>query len=289
MSTATVLDLGSGRAELRLPSGPLPALADLRELLAAAFAAPDLRCVAAYVAVDAWEVRHLLHAAGFSGDGMLRDWLPGPDGGRSDAWVGTLLREDPLEPPHPWLVVPELEAGGLVLRPWRESDVPRIVEGCADAETQRWLGQVPSPYTPDAARTWLRQTAERLAAGTAMNWAVVDPADEQGPDRALGSVGWFDLTEGVDCEVGYWTHPDARGRRVAARATEAVVAYAFDTLGVRRVRAFAAVGNTASRRVIEACGFELYGVERLGAWTRAGHVDMALYDRMAASEPDATS
>ncbi|MBC9733676.1 GNAT family N-acetyltransferase [Nocardioides marmotae] len=280
MSNVAVLDLGGGRAELRLPPGALPALTDLRAVVADAFTAPDLHCLAAYVAVDSWAERRLLHETGFARDGVLRDWLPGPDGRRAHAWVGTVLRDDPLEPPHPWPEVPELEAGGLLLRPWRDADVPRIVEGCADAESQRWLGQMPAAYTSDAARAWLQDSAERVAEGTAMNWAVVDPGDPDGPDLALGSVGWFDLTAGVDCEVGYWTHPDARGRGVARRATEAVVAHAFGTLGVRRVRAFAAVDNVASRRVIEACGFELYGIERLGAWVRDGHVDMALYDRM---------
>lgn len=276
-----VLDLGGGRAELVLPPGPLPAVGDLRDLLATAFAAPDLRCVVAYAAVGSWEVRRLLHAVGFSGDGVVRGWLPGREDDRDDAWVGTLLRGEPLEPPHTWLVVPELEADGLGLRPWRESDVPRIVEGCADEDSQRWLGQLPAPYTPASARAWLHQTEERLAAGTAMNWAVVDPTGPDHADAVLASVGWFDLSPGVDCEVGYWVHPGARGRRVATRATEAVVRHVLAALGVRRVRGAAAVDNVGSRRVLEACGFELYGVERLGAWVRDARADLALYDRVA--------
>lgn len=283
--TPVLLDRGEGRAELVLSPGSLPPAGAVRELVAGGWADPRLRCVVAYVAVDAWDARRLLHDCGFSGDGTLRGWLPD---GAGDAWVGMLLRDEPMEPPHRWLDVPELAADGLLLRPWRDSDVPRIVEGCADPVTQRWLGQLPAPYTADSARTWLHQSAERLAAGTAMNWAVVVPAGpdhdpHHDPDAVLASVGWFDLAEGVDCEVGYWVHPEARGRRVATRATEAVVRWAFDVLGVRRVKAFAAVDNTGSRRVLEACGFELYGVERLGAWVREDHVDMALYDRMAAT------
>ncbi|HEU4811398.1 MAG TPA: GNAT family N-acetyltransferase, partial [Nocardioides sp.] len=120
-------------------------------------------------------------------------------------------------------------------------------------------------------------TMERQASGTAMNWAVVDPAD----DVVLASVGWFNYTPDVECEVGYWTHPEARGRRVATRATAAVVRYAVEELGVRRVTAFAGVDNVGSRRVIEANGFRQYAVERLGAWVRDGREDMALYDLLA--------
>ncbi|WKN47743.1 GNAT family N-acetyltransferase [Nocardioides sp. Arc9.136] len=277
--TPVLVDRGEGRAELVLPPGPLPTPDDVRGLLVAAFGAPDLRCVVAYVAVDAWPVRRLLHELGFAGDGVLRGWLP--DG--ADAWTGTLLRGEPPAPRRPWPVVPELAAEGLLLRPWRATDVPRIVEGCADRDTQAWLGQMPSPYTEESARAWLHQVEERLAAGTAVNWAVVDPADPADPDGSpvLGSVGWFGLVEGVDCEIGYWVHPDARGRRVATRALRAVAAHAFATLDVRRVRACAAAGNAASRRVIEACGFTQYGVDPLGAWTRAGREPLALYDLAA--------
>ena len=55
-------------------------------------------------------------------------------------------------------------------------------------------------------------------------------------------------------------------------------AYAFDHLGVRRVRAFAALENAASRHVIESAGLTQTGIERLGTVLRTGPADMALYD-----------
>ena len=44
-----------------------------------------------------------------------------------------------------------------------------------------------------------------------------------------------------------------------------MVGHVFETLGVKRVTAYAAVDNVASRRVIERVGFRLYGIERYGA------------------------
>jgi RimJ/RimL family protein N-acetyltransferase len=101
-------------------------------------------------------------------------------------------------------------------------------------------------------------------------------------------VLWFHWTPGVECEIGYWVHADARGRGLATKSTRLAVSHIFETLGVKRVTAFAAVDNTASRRVIEACGFRQYGVERYGAQVRDDWVDMALYD-VTASEWAATS
>ena len=46
-----------------------------------------------------------------------------------------------------------------------------------------------------------------------VTWAIADPDD----DRILGTVLWFNWTPEVECEVGYWTHPDARGRGLATQ------------------------------------------------------------------------
>ncbi len=91
----------------------------------------------------------------------------------------------------------------------------------------------------------------------------------------------FDV-DPVDCEIGYWTHPEARGRGVMRAAMPVVTSWAFDELGVQRVRAVAALTNTASRHVIEASGFRQTGEERLGTVLRSGLADVALYDVLAA-------
>jgi len=280
--TISLRNEGDGRAEIAYGSHPWVRGTGvmeraLRLMLEWGFNERGLRTVIWLANEGNWPSRKVAWRLGFTFEGSLRRWLP-QRGELRNAWVGTLLRDDPMEPQKPWLTSPVLEADGLRLRPWRDTDVPRIVEACSEAVTQRWLGQLPAPYDVQAGEDFLASTRLRAANGEAMNWAVVDPADD---DAVLASVGWFNWTPNVECEVGYWTHPDARGRRVATRATAAVVRYALEELGVQRVMAFAAVDNVASRRVIEACGFTQYGVERLGAWVRDGREDMALYDVLA--------
>ena len=279
--TISLRNEGEGIAEIAFGSHPAARGTGaieraLRLLVAWGFDEQGLRTIVWRANRGNWASRKLAWRLGFSFDGTVRQWLP-HRGELRDGWVGTLLRDEPREPRSTWLDVPTLEADGLRLRPWRGSDVPRIVEGCSDPVTERWLGQIPAPYGEADALAWLESTMERQASGTAMNWAVVDPAD----DVVLASVGWFNHTPEVEAEVGYWTHPEARGRRVATRATAAAVRYCVEVLGVRRVTAFAAVDNVGSRRVIEANGFTQYAVERLGAWVRDGREDMALYDLLA--------
>ena len=152
--------------------------------------------------------------------------------------------------------------------------MPRIVEACSDLRTQTWLGAMPEPYGEADALAWLEHQRENRAAGNGVAWAVVDPAD----DLALSSISFFELVPEIECEIGYWAHPDARGRGVTTRAMAEVLRYAFEDLGVRRVSAGAAVDNTASRHVIEANGLTSFGTERLGTVVRGGRADIEWYD-----------
>jgi len=220
-----------------------------------------------------WPSRKLAWRLGFRIEGTIRAALA-QRGELRDAWVGTLLATDDREPKGRWLEVPVLDGDGIRLRPWRESDVPRIVEACSDERTRQWLGRLPEPYDESEARAWLEHQSAGLADGQRVEWAVVDPAD----DVALASISFFDYRPEVELEIGYWAHPDARGRGVVTRAMGRVIEYAFDDLGVRRVMAGAAVDNAASRHVIEANGLVAWGTERLGTEVSGGRTDCVFYD-----------
>ena len=52
--------------------------------------------------VGDWPTRRVAWRAGFRVEGTLRAELAQRDGIRRDAWVGTLLRDDPRAPSQPW-------------------------------------------------------------------------------------------------------------------------------------------------------------------------------------------
>jgi RimJ/RimL family protein N-acetyltransferase len=279
--TVSLRHEGDGRAEIAFGSHPAVrgrgvVERALRLLLVWGFEERGLQTVAWWAQRGNWASRKVAWRLGFSIEGTVRHWLP-QRGELVDAWVGTLLRDDPRQPRTTWLPCPVIEAHGLVLRPITVADATRIVEGCADPETQRWLGQLPAPYSLDDALAYVESRSEMHALGNGETWAVTEPGD----DTLLGTVGWFNHTAGVECEIGYWTHPDARGRGLTRRALAVVTDHAFGVLGVRRVTCHAATGNTASLRVIERAGFRRYGVERLGALVREGRADLVLHDVLA--------
>lgn len=228
-----------------------------------------------------WASRRLAWRLGFSLDGTVRRWLS-QRGELLDAWVGALTVSDKREPRNDWFDVPVIHGRQVLLRGYRDGDADRVRQACSDERTQYWLRDMPSPYTFDDARAYLETRKEQLAGGTGITWAITDPES----DGLLGTISLFDLKPGFEAEIGYWSHPEARGRGVMTQACGLVTRHAFipaedGGLGLQRVTIQAGVANTASRRVIEANGFTLYGIERRGTRLRDGTLmDTACYDQL---------
>lgn len=275
---------GEGRAEISYGAHPWSrgrgyVVRALELLLAWGFAEKELRTVLWRANKGNWASRKVAWRLGFSFDGTVRQWLP-QRGELRDAWYGALTSDDERRPRHPWYDVPRVQGERVVLRALRESDVPRIVEACSDERTSYWLTQMPSPYTEQDARDWLEEIREMRATGAGIAWAVADPGD----DRLLGVVAAFDLTPDGSAEVGYWMHPDARGRGCATEATRLTLRHCFVAeddggLGRRRLKAYAAEGNRASAWVLADSGFVETGRQRQAKQLRDGtFVDLVHHD-----------
>ncbi|HET7386255.1 MAG TPA: GNAT family N-acetyltransferase [Nocardioidaceae bacterium] len=282
--TVELRDEGEDRAEIAYGSHPWARgrgimEAALRLLLDWGFGERGVRTMIWWANRGNWASRRLAWRLGFSMDGTLRRWLP-QRGELLDAWVGVLLADDARSPRTPWLDVPRIVGRHVVLRAPEERDDAAVVEACSDERTAHWLAHMPSPYTVDDARSFREQTMERQIAGTAIRWSAADPET----DTVLGNISLFDIKPGREAEIGYWTHPAARGRGLMSESCALVVRHAFvdeddGGLGLRRLILFAAVDNVASRHVAESVGFVRIGTERHGTELRDGSLtDTACYD-----------
>ena len=199
------------------------------------------------------------HATGFTLHGTTPGMLL--ERGRVlDAWTGSIRFGDAPVARHPWAESVVLESERVRLRPYGEADLPRIVEACSDAETRRWLSWLPHPYTEADARTFVNHTIWKAALGVEATWAVADLAT----DELVGNVAVMDM-RGVDPtagEIGYWMHPDARGRGLMTEATRMAVEHAFTGLDRRRLTLYAGADNTPSNAVALAAGFHRFGTQR---------------------------
>lgn len=201
------------------------------------------------------------HATGFTLHGITPGILH-ERGQVLDAWTGSIRFGDAPYPRTSWAEATVLESERLRLRPFAEADIPRLVEACSDAVSRRFLAHLPRPYTDATARGYLDDCLWQAALGAKATWAIAD----RDSDIALGNIAVMDMlgVGGDSGEIGYWLHPDARGRGVMTEATRLVVDHALDPDGLdrRRLTLYAAADNRASNAVAEAAGFSYYGTQR---------------------------
>lgn len=106
---------------------------------------------------------------------------------------------------------------------------------------------------------------------------------------ALANVGVVKLA-GTLGEIGYWAHPEARGRGVVTAAVGLVVRHAFTPieyggLGRHRLELTAAKGNKASQHVALANGFTQSGIRRQASLRRDGtREDLLLFDLLESDD-----
>lgn len=227
-------------------------------------------------------------ACGFRFHGGVPAYSP-QRGDLRDAWLASLRPDDDSTPRTTWWQVPVLEGERVRLRPHTTDDLPRMVEASSDPVTRHWLPMMPHPYTPDDARSFIARCRLQESLGQRVTWAVAD----RETDQLLADVGLFRLDDEMcpgTAEIGYGSHPDARGRGVVTEAVRLALAHAFTPeseggLGRHRVQLGSSWNNTGSRRVAERTGFTQVGHFRLDGIVGVGNdrvlEDGAWYDLLA--------
>ena len=155
--------------------------------------------------------------------------------------------------------MPELPDHLLPVRlvPLGDEHLPDVATMVADPEVVRFT-RFPAPLPPGFIAQWYARYRDGRADGTCRAFAVVDAAD-----AFLGLALAVRIDEEArEAELGYMLAPGARGRGIATQALCQLSAWAFDTLGARRLQLLISVENQASSRVAKRAGFVLEGVLR---------------------------
>jgi RimJ/RimL family protein N-acetyltransferase len=170
------------------------------------------------------------------------------------------------------LHVPLLTDGVVRLRPWRDSDVPAMLQAFGDPWFQQFSDW--APRTPAQAHAYLVRREQGRRDGREIDLAVV-AADA---DTVLGGASLNDLhPTHLRAAVGYWLAPGARGRGAATRAVRLLAGWAFGDLGLARLELSCGPDNRASQRVAERCGFSREGVLRSHLAFKGGRRDTVLF------------
>ncbi len=155
-----------------------------------------------------------------------------------------------------------LETTRLVLRPFQPKDWQAVMALFSDTAVSRWTFSL---ATSSDAYRWLRQQmAQRdgvsLAivlrqSGNLIGWICSEPESRPPFTPALQAV------EG-EIALRYALASAHWGRGYMTEAVQAVINYNFTVLKAPQVTADCALGNEASRRVMEKAGMVYAGIEK---------------------------
>jgi RimJ/RimL family protein N-acetyltransferase len=146
--------------------------------------------------------------------------------------------------------IPVLETKRLALRAPRLEDAKMVAAMANDRRIAENTARIPHPYKVTDAKTFIG-AANKTAGETVFLITLRD-------STILGACG-IAMQEQAP-EIGYWLGVPYWGQGYATEALHAVIDYAFTEFDHEFLNAGARVTNSASRRVLEKCGFQWTGV-----------------------------
>ena len=146
----------------------------------------------------------------------------------------------------------QLNTERLILRPWRESDLPDFYEYASVDGVGQMAGWQPHKSVEESA------SILKMFIDGKKTFAVVLKEN----NKAIGSVGIEKLSTEIDGyenmtgrELGYVLNKDYWGQGLMPEAVKAVINYCFETAGCDYLLCSCSPQNIQSARVIEKCGF----------------------------------
>jgi len=144
-----------------------------------------------------------------------------------------------------------IETERLILRGWRQEDIPPLLAICQDPEVVRFLGQ---PQTPkEIEQAIARQEAQRARLGHCY-WAAWDKDNRE----LIGFCGLSAGPAGTPIEgaidIGWRLRSDRWGKGYAKEAAMASLAWGFANLGIKEIWSITVPANKRSWGLMERLG-----------------------------------
>jgi len=167
---------------------------------------------------------------------------------------------------------PTLTTERLILRPCVAGDADAIQRLVSDVEIARNTLMIPHPYPEGGAAEWIGKHAARVDDSEEIVFGVV----ERESGEIVGVIGLVPKKHNR-AEIGYWIGVPYWGRGYASEAARAVIAYAFENLGLNRVEAAHFSRNPASGRVMQKAGMTHEGTHREAVLKWDEYLDTEMY------------
>lgn len=168
--------------------------------------------------------------------------------------------------------LPVLTAAGITLRELRPSDAPSLLAMLATEEVARFIS--PPPTTVEGFERFIAWTHHERAAGNYICFGVVP----DGLDTAVGIFQVRQLEPGfATAEWGFALGSAYWGSGMFVDAAELVLDFAFETVGVHRLEARAAVQNGRGNGALRKLGALQEGILRRSFLRNGEYLDQVLW------------
>lgn len=119
--------------------------------------------------------------------------------------------------------------------------------------------------------------------GSGYHWTIFEGQAARGLISLIDVQRTHRLWELQRAEVAYWVDPEQQRSGIATEAVAAVVACAFERLGLNRLRISHTSANPASGRIPQKLGFRFVGTEQQffkknGVWHDMNHYELLAGD-----------
>jgi RimJ/RimL family protein N-acetyltransferase len=168
--------------------------------------------------------------------------------------------------------LPVLMCRGVKLRELRLTDAPTLLEMLTTEEVSRFIS--PPPTTVGGFERFIQWTHRERAAGNYVSFAVVP----EGLEAAIGILQMRQLDpDFVTAEWGFAIGAPFWGTGVFIHAARLLTEFAFETVGVHRLEARAAVANGRGNGALAKVGAVKEGVLRKSFLRDGEFLDQALW------------
>jgi RimJ/RimL family protein N-acetyltransferase len=178
--------------------------------------------------------------------------------------------------------LPLLRGERVTLRELRASDAASLFALLTTEEVSRFIS--PPPTSVEGFERFIAWTLRQRTAGTYVCYAVT----LRGFDTAIGIIQVRQLEQGFDtAEWGFVIGSPFWGTGVFQESAELVLDFAFETIGVHRLEARAAVLNGRGNGALLKIGAVQEGLLRKSFQKDGADLDQALYSILASDRRDA--
>lgn len=153
---------------------------------------------------------------------------------------------------------PTIETERLILRSFTLRDAADVQRLAGDKAIASTTLNIPHPYKDGVAEEWIGTHQEGFEKGESVHFAIVDRQKHY----LIGAMGLTINKRFESAELGYWIGKPYWNNGYCTEATEAVLEYGFQTLGLNRIQASHFKRNPASGRVMQRIGMAYEGCRK---------------------------